>query len=189
MSHAAADSEVLFWFLAALTLLLLLTFVAAVIRARPEVPRSARPPEPRIPAPRPPLSSPVPWPPATVLTGTAPRPACAGYMPRHAVALETELMMAARPRGYGGPPWEPAPKPPELGLLPRAGDMFGPAGASGPDQVRLRAVRTDRIPARSGGRAGAHRQAGRHAAHRAGSGTGRVPGSAGRAGRHRAGVR
>jgi hypothetical protein len=109
--------------------------------------------------------------------------------PPSPLPLPPPPMVAARPRAPGGPPWEPAPMPPDLGLLPHAQNMFGPAGVGSRNSGRSRSVHNDQGRTWSGGRTGAHRRRARHGAHRADSGMGRAPGSGSRAGRHRAGVR
>jgi hypothetical protein len=234
VSHAAVYSEVSFWFVAGLTLLLLLMIVGVVVRTPPGTVGSPQPPQLNPPAPPPP---PPPllagWAQAVGLADTAVTSAGAGYRPRHARALEPELMVA------GGPPWGPAPKPPDLagrgaapwlaapgqmpgkarayrelppGLGPsrRAGNMSCAADMTGRGLRPLRSAPIAAADIPSGGQAGARRQAPRHGAHRAGISTGgragahrQAPGhgahrpslssgqvrrSAGRTGRHRAGV-
>ena len=197
MSHAAMYSEVLFWFVVVLTLLLVM-FIGAVVRTPPGAADSPQPPEFNAPAPRPPPRPLfVMWPEAAVSADAGGRSARAGYRPRHAGALKPELMVASGLQVPGGPPWEPAPKPPGLAAhstVPRL---------AVPGQVPWKAGACRELPPGPGlaphagrmscaadktGRAGAHRQARHHGAHRAGMSTGRERRSAGRAGRHRAGV-
>jgi hypothetical protein len=196
VSHAAVYSEVWFSFVVVLTLLLVI-FIGVVVRTPSGTAGSPQPPEFSAPAPPPPprpLS--VRWPEAVVSAGAGGDPRV-GYRPRHAVALKPELMVAGRLRVPGGPPWDPAPKPPGLaarstvpwlavpGQVPRKAGACrglppGPGPAPHSGSMSWAADMTDR--------AGAHRQARRHGAHRAGISTGREHRSAGRAGRHRAGV-
>lgn len=197
VSHAAVYSEVLFWFLVALTLLLVI-FIGVVVRTPPGAADSPQPPESSAPEPRPPPRPLfVRWPEAAVSAGAGERSARAGYRPRHAGAMKPELMVAGGRQVPGGPPWEPAPKPPGLAArstvpwLAVPGQVPGKAGACrelppGPGpagHAGSMSCAADRT-----GRAGAHRRARHHGAHRAGSSTGRERRSAGRAGRHRAGV-
>jgi len=197
VSHAAVYSEVLFWFVVVLTLLLVM-FIGVVVRTPSGTADSPQPPEFSAPAPPPPprpLS--VRWPEAVVSAGAGERSAHAGYRPRHAGALKPELMVAGRLQVPGGPPWEPAPKPP--GLAARSTVPW----LAVPGQVPRKAGACRELPPRLGppphagsmswaadmtGRAGAHRQARRRGAHRAGVSTGRERRSAGQTGRHRAGV-
>ena len=96
MSRAALINDGLFW-LVVLSVLLLATFIGAAIRTPPEADAASdgsasetvRPPRPQPQPGRPP-----PLPKRSV--------GASGYAPRH----------ATRNR----PPWEPAPKPPGLGL-------------------------------------------------------------------------
>ena len=197
MSHAAVYSEVLFWFVVVLTLLLVV-FIGVVVRTPSGAADSTQPPESSAPAP-PPRPRPlfVRWPGAVVSAGAGGRSAHAGYRPRHAGALKPELMVAGRLQVPGGPPWEPAPKPP--GLAARTSVPW----LAVPGQVPRKAGACRELPPDPGpaphagsaswaadmtGRAGAHRQARRHGAHRAGISTGRERRFAGRTGRHRAGV-
>ena len=188
MSHAAVDSEVLLWFMAALTVLLV-TFIGVVIKTPPRTADSPQPPE---------LSSAVPprpglagRPQATGLAGAAVRSGRAGYRPRHAEGIRPELMVTGRRQMSGRPPWGPAPRPP--GLADR--DTVPWRAVPGPVPRYASAYRTlppgtglsPRACSPAGARGGAHRQAPRHGAHRAGIGAGQVRGSAGRTGRHRAG--
>jgi hypothetical protein len=214
VSHAAVYSEVLFWFVVVLTLLLVM-FIGVVVRTPPGTADSPQPPEFSAPAPPAP---PLVWrPQAAAFAGAGGRSARAGYRPRHAGALKPELMVAGRLQVPGGPPWEPAPKPPGLaargtvpwlavpgqvpwkasacrelppgpGPAPHAGSMSCAADMTGLGPDRLRSAQIAAASTPSGGRAGAHRQARRHGAHRAGISTGRERRSAGRTGRHRAGV-
>ena len=109
MSHAA----LVFWCVAGLTLLLVM-FLFAVIAMPPEDAVPTEPPALKTPPPPP---SPVRRPPATVLpAGSVGQLGGAGYAPRHGDALEPEQKVVHRPEVSGGPPWEPAPKPPGLDL-------------------------------------------------------------------------
>lgn len=157
------SSEILFSFVVVLTLLLMM-FVGVVVKMPHRSAGAPQPPE---------LSSPVTPPPRLVrrpqaagLADAGGRSARAGYRARHARALMPEPMVASARQVSGHPPWEPAPKPPG----------------------RRRSARVAAASIASGGRAGTHRQAGRHGAHRVGMSTGREPRSAGLTGRHRAGV-
>jgi len=210
MDPVTLDSEALFWFMAGLTLLLL-TFVVAVVRTHPGTPGSPRPPGPAGPA-LPPL---VRCPPAAALAREAVHPGCTGYRPQHDGAPEPELMAAGRLQMSGGPPWEPAPKPPGVvgsharpshalpgqmpgkavadgaprpdpGLVLHAGGRPGPADMTGPAPGYLRSAPIARGRALPGGRAGAHRRASRGGAHRAETTTARARRSASPTGRHRA---
>jgi hypothetical protein len=197
VSHAAVYSEVLFWFVVVLTLLLVM-FIGVVVRTPSGAAGSPQPPEFSAPAPRPPPRPLfVRWPEAAVPAGAGGRSARAGYRPRHAGALKPELMVAGGLQVPGGPPWDRAPKPP--GLAARSTVPW----LAVPGQVPWKAGACREVPPGPGpaphagsmscaadmtGRAGAHRQARRHGAHRAGISTGRERRSAGRAGRHRAGV-
>jgi hypothetical protein len=197
VSHAAVYSEVLFWFVVVLTLLLVV-FISVVVRTPSGTAGSPQPPGFSAPVPPPP-SRPlfVRWPEAVVSAGAGGRSARAGYRPRHAGALKPELVVAGRLQVPGGPPWDPAPKPP--GLAARSTVPW----LAVPGQVSRKAGACRELPPGPGpaqpagsmswaadmtGRAGAHRQTGRHGAHRAGSSVGRERRSAGRTGRHRAGV-
>jgi hypothetical protein len=145
VSHAAMYSEALFWFSAVLTLLLV-TFIGVMVRTPPGTVGSLRLPEFDPPAP----------PPAMLANAAGPS-ARTGYQPRHALAPKPERTLAGRPPVSAGPPWGPAPKPPDLGPLPHAV------------------------------RAQAGRQAHRHGAHRARVSAGRAHRSASQTGRHRTG--
>jgi hypothetical protein len=81
VSHTAVDSEVLFWFVVALTVLLGM-LIGVVVRTPPRTVGSPQPPGPSPPAPPPP--GPVSWPQAAGLADAPVRPARAGYRPRHA---------------------------------------------------------------------------------------------------------
>jgi hypothetical protein len=215
VSHAAVYSEVLSWFVVVLTLLLLMIFIGVVVRTPPRHAGSPQPPEHSPPAPPPPPF--VRRPQTAGLADAGARPARAGYRPRHAEALKRELMAVDRRQASGGPPWEPAPKPPGLadcgfvpwlavtgqvpgkasacrqlpprpGPSPHTGSTSCAADMTGPDPGRLRSAQIAAASTPSGGRAGAHRQAHRRGAHRADISTGRERRSAGRTGRHRAGV-
>jgi periplasmic protein TonB len=106
MGHTSVGSGGLLLLVIASALLLAL-FVIAAIRAPAEVnrpdPEPAAPPEPAPSEPAPP-PPPLPRrriisPPADAVTQNSD----AGYPPRHAAPGQTVS---------GGPPWEPAPKPP-----------------------------------------------------------------------------
>ena len=103
MSHAALVNVGLFYVVVIQPLLLVL-FVRAVSRAPSGPPDSTghpvpEPPAPEVSAPRPPeparLAARAPWPPADAV-GSSGEP---GYVGRHGTR--------------GGPPWGPAPKPPD----------------------------------------------------------------------------
>ena len=109
MSHTAVDSEVLFWFVVALTVLLGM-LISVVVRT----------PSGTVGSPQPPGPSP---------------PARAGYRPRHAGGMRPDLMVAGRRQVPAGPPWGPAPWLPGLAdqdtepWLEMPGLMPGKAGA------------------------------------------------------------
>lgn len=177
MSHAAVYTELSFWFVVGLTLLLV-TFVGVVVRTPHGTVGSPQPSELNHPAPLPPAPLLPEWAQALRLAGTTVTSAGAIPRPRQARAPEPELMVV------GGPPWDPAPKPPGL---PGSGIAHWLAlSAQVPDPRRPAAIAAARIP--SGVRAGAHRQAPRHSAHRATPSSGQARRSAGRTGRHRAGT-
>jgi hypothetical protein len=217
VNHVALDSDVLLWFMAGLTLLLLVVIVA-VLRAPAETAGSPQPPEPaRLP---PPLLAPAPlagWPLPVALVGAAARPGCPDSRPRHAGAAKPGLIAVGWPQASDGPPWGPAPLPPGLpgtlvpppraladhgpgkasayptrqpdpSRLPHAGGRSCPAEMTSPEPGLLRSAPTGRRHARPGGRPGAHRRGSRRGAHRADPSIGHARGSAGRAGRHRAGA-
>jgi hypothetical protein len=186
VSHAAVYSEVLFWFVVVLTLLLLMMLIGVVVRPPPGTVGRGQPLElnPR-PPPQPRL---VGWPQAAGPADAAMRSARAGYRPSHAGALKPELVAAGRLQLSSGPPWGPAPKPPEPRPSLYAKSASCVAGMTGPDRDRLRPAQITAASTVSGVRAGAHRRVRRQGAHRAGISTGHARGSAGRAGRHRAGV-
>lgn len=219
MSYAAVDGQVLFWFVVALTLLLLV-FIGAVVWTHPGAVGSPQSHELDLPPPRPPSDLPLPVrrPPAVVLAGAAARSVYAGHGPGRAGATASELTAVRRPYTVGGPPWSPAPEPPGLAgwdaaqpfavpgqvpgkpgmyrvsqpdasLLPRTAGTFHMAGRTSLDPNSLRSTRIVQGRVASGSRTGAHRRESRGGAHRAGTSSGRAAGSAGRAGRHRAGVR
>jgi hypothetical protein len=91
VSHTAMDSEVLFWFVVALTVLLGM-LIGVVFMTPPET-----------------LGSPQPQ--AAGLAGAPARSAHSGYRPRHAGGMRPDLMAAGRRQVSAGPPWEPAPWP------------------------------------------------------------------------------
>ena len=167
MSHAAVDSEVLFWFVVALTALLGM-LISVVVRTPPGTVGSPQPPGPSPAAP--PSPGPVRWPQAA-------GPARAGYRPRHAGGMRPELMVTGRRQVSAGPPWSPAPRPPGL-----AGRDTVP-WLEVPGLVPGKASAYREIPPRP-----AHRRAPRHGAHRVGPSAGQGRSSVGGTGRHRAGV-
>jgi hypothetical protein len=174
VSHTAVDSEVLFWFVVALTVLLGM-LISVVVRTPPRTVGSPQPPGPSPPAPSPP--GPVRWPQAAGLADAAVRPARAGYRPRHAGGMRADLMVAGRRQVPAGPPWGPAPWPPGLADLDTVPWLGVPGLVSG----KANAYRE--LPPRP-----AHRRAPRHGAHRVGMSTGQGHSSVGGTGRHRAGV-
>ena len=184
MSHATVYSEILFWFVVVLTLLLLLTLIGIAVRTPPG---TAGPRQPAELTPPPP-PQPVRWPQAAGFADAAMRSARAGYRPWHAGALEPELVTAGRLQVPSGPPWGPAPKPPGPRPSPYARSTSCTAGMTGLDPGRRRSARVTTASTASGVRAGAHRRARRQGAHRAGISTGHARNSVGRTGRHRAGV-
>jgi hypothetical protein len=190
VSHAAMDGEVLFWFVVVLTLLLLM-LIGVTVWTHPGAARPPQPHELNLPAPRPPpdLLQPVRRPSAVVLAGAAVRTASAGHEPGRAGAPNPELTAIHRPHARGGPPWSPAPTPPSPAGRHAVQPFAYPVGLRSPDPIPPRPARIVQGRTASGGRPGAHRQASRRGAHRAGTSSGRAVGSAGRAGRHRAGVR
>jgi len=131
VSHAAMDSEVLFWFVLALTVLLG-TLISAVVRTPPETVSSPQPP------------------------GPSP-PARAEYRPRHAGGMRPDLVVAGRLQVPGGPPWGPAPWPPG----PAGRDTVPWLGVPGPVPVKASAYRElpPRPAHRRAPRHGAHRAA------------------------------
>jgi hypothetical protein len=174
VSHTAVDSEVLFWFVVALTVLLGM-FISVVVRTPPGTVGSPQPPGPSPPAP--PRPGPVRWPQPAGLVGAPAGPAHVGYRPRHAGGVRPELIVAGRRQVPAGPPWEPAPWPSGL-----AGDTVPWLAAPGLVPGKASAYRElPPLPA--------HRRAPRHGAHRVGLSTGQGRSPAGGAGRHRAGVR
>src|SRR5205807_117286 len=121
----------------------------------------------------------------------------AGYRPRHAGAVEPELMVAGRLQVSGGPPWSPAPKPPGLadygtmpwlalpGQVPGNGSVsraippgprpspysrstFCATDMTGPGPGHLSSAQIAAPSAASGIRAGAHRRVRRRGPPRAG---------------------
>ena len=174
MSHTAVDSEVLFWFVVALTVLLGM-FIGVVVRTPPGTVGSPQPPGPSPPAP--PKPGPVRWPQAAGLGDAAVRPARTGYRPRHAAGMRPDLMVAGRRQVPAGPPWGPAPWP--LGLADRDTVPW----LEVPGLVPGKASAYPELPPRP-----VHRRAPRHGAHRVAMSTGQGRGSVGGAGRHRAGV-
>ena len=174
MSHTAVDSEVLFWFVVALTVLLGM-LISVVVRTPPRTVGSPQPPGPSPPAPSQP--GPVRWPQAAGLADAAVRPARAGYRPRHAGGMRADLMVAGRRQVPAGPPWGPAPWPPGLA------DRDTVPWLEVPGLVPGKASAYRELPPRP-----AHRRAPRHGAHRVAVSAGQGRSSVGGAGRHRAGV-
>jgi hypothetical protein len=158
VSHTAVDSEVLFWFVIALTALLGM-LISVVVRTPHGTVGSPQPP-----GPSPPVDSAV-------------RPARAGYRPRHAGGMRPELMVAGRRQVSAGPPWGPAPWPPDLA------DRDTVPWFEVPGLVPGTASAYREISPRP-----AHRRAPRHGAHRVSTSTGQERTSVGGTGRHRAGV-
>jgi hypothetical protein len=128
MSHSAMVNDGVSTFVVLLTLLLVM-FLYAVSQMPPG---SADSPDP--PAPAPPARARRAQPPATAVAGvasapgtTAPESAAkvpagmsghsrhAGYAARHAVAPVPGPNVIHPPQVSGGPPWEPAPRPPGPG--------------------------------------------------------------------------
>jgi hypothetical protein len=158
VSYAAVDSEVLFWFVVALTALLV-ALIGVVITTPPGAAGAPQPPE---------LSAP------------------AGYRPRHAEGVRPELTGAGRGQMPGRPPWGPAPRPPGLAVRDTAPwSASCPADMTGLAPGRPRSAQMATACPRPGGRGGAHRQAPRHGTHRVRVSTGQLHGPAGRTGRHR----
>jgi len=174
VSHTAVDSEVLFWFVVALTVLLGM-LISVVVRTPPRTVGSPQPPGPSPPAP--PQPGPVSWPQAAGLAGAPARPVHVGYRPRHAGGMRPDLMVTGRQQVSAGPPWGPAPWPP--GLADR--DTVPWLGV--PGLVPGKAVAYRELPPGP-----ARRRAPRHGAHRAGMSTVQGRSSVGGTGRHRAGV-
>jgi hypothetical protein len=183
VSHATVHSEILFWFVVVLTLLLLTLIGVAVRTPRGTV--GTRQPVELTPPPPP---RPVRWPQAAGFADAARQPARAGYQPWHAGALRPELVTAGRLPVSSGPPWGPAPKPPGPRPSPYARSTSCAAGMTGLDPGRRWSARVTAGSTSSGVRAGAHRRTRHQGAHRAGIGTGHARNSVGRTGRHRAGV-
>jgi hypothetical protein len=175
VSHAAVDSEVLFWFVVALTVLLGM-LISVVVRTPPVTAGSPQSPGPSPPAP--PRPGPVGWPQAAGPADSAVRPGRAGYRPRHAGGMRAELVVAGQWQVRAGPPWGQAPWPPGL-----AGQDTVP-WFEVPGLVPANASAYRELPPRPG-----HRRAPHHGAHRAGMSTGQERSPVGGTGRHRAGVR
>jgi hypothetical protein len=117
MTHEALTNPALFFFLAGMTLLLVM-FLGAVIVAPPASPGSPAPqvlevhamPVVQAPAPPAPL-------PRRRQLATAPTAGAAGWSADADTASDAGAPMPAydrvlRPKVSGGPPWGPAPKPP-----------------------------------------------------------------------------
>lgn len=107
MSHAALVNVGLFYVVVIQPLLLVL-FVRAVRRAPSGPPDSASHPVPEPPAPEVPASE-VP---ASQQAEPARLPARVPWPSADAVGSSTETGYVGRHGTRGGPPWEPAPKPP-----------------------------------------------------------------------------
>jgi hypothetical protein len=140
VSHADVDSEVLFWFVLALTVLLV-TMIGAVIRLPPGSIGSPQRPESGSTAPpRPGLAG---WPPAAGLARATVPPGRAGYRPRHAGGIRSEVMVADRRQVPGCAPWRPAPRP-RTGAHRQAPRHGARRARMSPGQVRGSAGRTGR---------------------------------------------
>ena len=174
MSHTAVNSEVLFWFVVALTVLLGM-LISVVVKMPPESVGSPQPPGPSPPAP--PELGPVSWPQAAGLAGTPARLAHFGYRPRHAGSMRADLMVAGGRQVPAGPPWAPAPWPPGVS------DRDTVPWLEVPGLVPWKASAYRELPPGP-----AHRRTPRHGAHRAGMSTGQGHSPYGGTGRHRAGV-
>jgi hypothetical protein len=174
VSHTAVNSEVLFWFVVALTVLLGM-LISVVVRMPPGIADSPQPPGPSPPAP--PQPGPVRWPQAAVPADAAVRPARAGYRPRHAGGMRPDLLVAGRRQVSAGPPWGPAPWP--LGLADRDTVPW----LEVPGLVPGKASTYRELPPRQ-----AHHRAPRRSAHRVAVSTAQGRSSVGGTGRHRAGV-
>jgi hypothetical protein len=183
VSHAAVYSEIVFWVVVVLTLLLL-TLTGVALRTPPGTVGLRQPAELNPPLP----PQPVRWPQAAGFADAAMRSARTGYRPWDAGALGPELVAAGRLPVSSGPPWGPAPKPPGPRPSPYAKSTSCAAGLTGPDPGRRRSARVTAVSTASGVRAGAHRRSRRPGAHRAGISTGHAHSAASRTGRHRAGV-
>jgi hypothetical protein len=170
VSHAAVDSEAMFWFVVALTVLLGM-LISVVVRTPPGTVGSPQPPGPNPPVP--PRPGPIKWPQAAAPAGFAMRPERAGYRPRHAGGMRPDLMVPGQRQVSAGPPWDPAPWPPGLADQDMVPWFEVPGKAS--------ACRE--LPPRP-----AHRRTPRHGAHRVGMSTGQRRTSVSGTGRHRAGV-
>ena len=126
--RAALANDSLVGFLAFLALLLVLALIAIVRLEPPERQPAA---EDAAPAAGPAFRAPVLPPPAL-----GQRPAAAvplpvrtpgqsdqrGYAARHAPGTAPDQRIAERPRVSGGPPWGPAPRPPDVGPFVRSPD-------------------------------------------------------------------
>jgi hypothetical protein len=218
VSHAAVESEVLFWFVVVLTLLLLM-FIGAVVWGRPEVTGSPQSPRRNLPTLGSPPAHllPASGPPAVVLAGAA-APPCALVMGPGMAVVESRSCWwpggrrypaarrgvgaeAARPgrQGRRAPAGRPWPGAWESQCLPGTATGPGPgaarrervpsSGLSSPGLDRARSAQIGQGRCPPGGRVGAHRRGSYHGAHRAGTSSRRAHGFAGLAGRHRAAVR
>jgi hypothetical protein len=131
MSHSAMVNDGVSTFVVLLTLLLVM-FLYVVSQMPPESADSPDPPAPAAPA-RARAQSPAPAvadvasAPGTTAPGSATRVAAgmsghsrnAGYAARHAVTPAPEPNVIHPPQVSGGPPWEPAPRPPGPGPAER----------------------------------------------------------------------
>ena len=174
MSHTAVDSEVLFWFVVAMTVLLGM-LISVVVRTPPGTVGSPQPPGPSPAAPPQPGSG--RWPQVAGLADAAVRPARAGYRPRHAGGMRPDLMVAGQRQVPAGPPWGPAP------WLPGLADQDTEPWLEIPGLMPGKAGAYRELPPRP-----AHRRAPRHGAHRIGMSTAQGHSPVGGTGRHRAGV-
>ena len=126
MTHADLVNDALFWFLIAMTLLLVM-FLTAVFFAPAEAascPVSPRHKAPAPPRPRPvrrtPATTPSPPLPVRGLPAAAPTPAAAGWSGADNATQEFRALVLMQnrvewPKVSGKPPWDPAPKPSRLG--------------------------------------------------------------------------
>ena len=178
MSHAALVSEVLFWFVAVLALLVI--FIGAVAWTAAAQPTGAgyRPANTDAlelglaVVARPKVSGAPPW-------GPAPRPPVLGD--QHVPARRAMSGQVPGNAGAHQALWQ------RLVSLPDAERTLYPADTTGRHRDRLRSAQAARGRPALGGRP-VHRQAGRHGTHRAGS-SGRARKSSAHAGEHRARIR
>ena len=123
---SGADLTNLFFVLICLMTVLLVLFLYEVVRTPPELARATEQPVLNLPEPPPPAPAAPPSPPraATALpvrrppqvpmfavfsAGAAGQPGNGSYAARHA----SPYMPVSRPTVVGGPPWDPAPRPPD----------------------------------------------------------------------------